>query len=152
MSATNSLTTLKKAGKPLAAAVLALTTFPTFGLAAPEAARQVAPTGLWRGTSTCTDRVAAPACHNEAVVYEFTSGAQPGTVLWKADKVIDGVRQPMGEMDLAYDASEACWKAEFTSPRVHSFWCLVVDGSHMTGTARLLPGKQLVRRIDVRKD
>jgi hypothetical protein len=31
-------------------------------------------------------------------------------------------------------------------------WCLVVDGAHMTGTGRLLPGNQTVRSIDVRKD
>ena len=46
--------------------------------AAPEAG-PVAPTGVWRGTSTCSDRVAAPGCHDEVVVYEFTPGAKPGT-------------------------------------------------------------------------
>jgi hypothetical protein len=95
--------------------------------------------------------VAAPACHDEAVVYEFTTGAQAGTVHWKADKLVDGQRATMGEMDLAYDAGEACWKAEFSSPRLHSVWCLVVDGVHMTGTGHLLPGKQIIRKIDVRK-
>jgi hypothetical protein len=73
-------------------------------------------------------------------------------VHWKADKIVNGQREPMGEMDLTYDTADACWKAEFRSPRVHSVWCLVIDGSHMTGTARLLPGKQTVRKIDVRKD
>jgi hypothetical protein len=96
--------------------------------------------------------VAAPACHDEVVVYEFTPGAKPGTVHWKADKIVDGKRDPMGEMDLTYDTDDACWKAEFQSPRVHSVWCLVVYRAHMTGTARLVPGKQTVRRIDVRKE
>jgi hypothetical protein len=86
------------------------------------------------------------------VVYEFTAGAKPGMVHWKADKVVDGQRQPMGEMDLTYDTDEACWKGEFSSPRVQIVWCLAVDGAHMTGTARLLPGKQIVRKVDVRKD
>ena len=108
--------------------------------------------GTWRGTSTCTDLVAAPACHDEVVVYEFTAGAKPGAVLWKADKIVDGRRLPMGEMDLAYDTGEACWRAEFSSPRSQSVWCLAVDGAHMTGTGRLLPGKQTIRKIDVRKD
>jgi hypothetical protein len=108
--------------------------------------------GTWRGTSTCTDRVAAPACHDEVVVYDFTAGEKPGSVHWKADKVVEGQRLPMGEMDLVYDAAERCWMAEFSSARVHSVWCLVVDGAHLTGTARLLPGKQTVRRIDARKD
>jgi hypothetical protein len=134
------------------AAVLAFAALPSFSFAAPEAARPAAPIGVWRGTSTCTDRVALPACHDEVVVYEFTAGARQGTVHWKADKIIDGQRQLMGEMDLAYDTADACWKAEFRSPRVHSVWCLAVDGAHMTGTGRVLPSKQTVRRIDVRKD
>ena len=58
----------------------------------------------------------------------------------------------MGEMELTYDATDKCWAVEFRSARVQSRWCLVVDGSHMTGTDRLLPGKQTVRKIDVRKD
>jgi hypothetical protein len=121
-------------------------------LAAPVAAGTAAPLGVWRGTSTCTDRVAAPACRDEVVVYEFKVGAKAGTVHWQADKVVDGERQTMGEMDLAYDAELACWKGEFVSPRVHSVWCLVVDGAHMTGTAWVLPGKQTIRKIDVRRD
>lgn len=108
--------------------------------------------GTWRGTSTCTDRVAAPACRDEVVVYDFIPGAKPGTVTWKADKVVDGKRQPMGEMDVAYDAGEKCWIAEFKSATVHSVWCLVVDGTHLTGTGRLLPGKETIRKIQVRKD
>lgn len=108
--------------------------------------------GTWRGTSTCTDRTAASACRDEVVVYEFTAGAKPGTVHWKANKVVDGQRELMGEIDLVYDAGESCWAAEFRSPRVRVVWCLVVDGAHLTGTGRLLPGNQTVRSIDARKD
>jgi hypothetical protein len=86
------------------------------------------------------------------VVYEFTAGEKPGTVRWKADKVVEGKRLPMGELDLAYDAGEKCWEAEYSSPRVRIAWCLMVDGTHLTGTGRQLPGKETVRRIDVRKD
>jgi hypothetical protein len=134
------------------AAILAFAALPPFSLAAPGKAKLAAPIGVWRGTSTCTDRVAAPACHDEKVVYEFTAGAKSGTLHWKADKIVDGQREPMGEFDLEYDTGDACWKGEFSSPRVHSVWCLAVDGAHMTGTGRLLPGKQTVRKIDVRKD
>jgi hypothetical protein len=41
--------------------------------------------GIWRGTSTCTDRTAAPACTDEIAVYEFSAGAKPGAVHWQAD-------------------------------------------------------------------
>lgn len=107
--------------------------------------------GTWRGTSTCTDRVAAPACNDEIVVYEFTQGAKPGLVHWVADKVVNGKREPMGEMDLAYDETEKCWKAEFSSPRVKSVWRVSVDGNRMTGSARLVPGNETIRKIDARK-
>jgi hypothetical protein len=107
--------------------------------------------GLWRGTSTCTDRVAAPACNDETVEYEFTPGPKPGTVHWKPYKIVDGQRDLMGELDLAYDASERCWLAEFKSPRVQIVWCLAVTGTHINGSGWLLPGKQKVRKVDVDK-
>lgn len=108
--------------------------------------------GTWRGTSLCTDRIAAPACHDEAVVYEFTPGPKPGTVRWAADKVVNGQRERMGELDLAYDKAEGCWKAEFNSPRVRSVWRLMVDGAQLSGTARLLPGNQTIRKVSLRKE
>lgn len=108
--------------------------------------------GLWRGTSICTDRVAAPACQDETIVYEFKAGNRPGTVRWSADKVVNGKRESMGDpLDLTYDNSEKCWKVEFTSPRVKVVWRLAVDGQHLTGTARLLPGNETVRKVDARK-
>ena len=108
--------------------------------------------GTWRGTSTCSDRVAAPACNDETVVYEFTTGPKPGIVHWKADKIVNNQREAMGEFDLAYDTAEACWKAEYDGPRVKSVWRLTVDGNHLTGTAKLLPGNQTIRKLDLRKD
>jgi hypothetical protein len=73
-------------------------------------------------------------------------------VNWKADKVVDGERQTMGDLELHYDAGEGCWAAEFSSPRTRIAWCLVSDGARMTGTGKQLPGKQTVRKIDVRKE
>jgi len=108
--------------------------------------------GLWHGTSVCTDRVAAPACKDETVIYDFTAGAKPETVRWKADKIVEGKRLPMGEFDLVYSRTESCWRAELTSPRLHMVWCVVVDGTTLRGTAMLLPGNQIVRKIEARKD
>jgi hypothetical protein len=108
--------------------------------------------GLWRGTSICTDRVAAPACQDETIVYEFKPGSRPGTVSWAADKVVNGKRESMGDpLDLTYDTTEKCWKVEFTSQRIKMVWRLAVDGRHLTGTARLLPGTETVRKVDARK-
>jgi len=119
--------------------------------AQPESVGPAQLIGLWRGTSTCTDRVAAPACRDETVVYELTPGPQPGTVHWLADKVVDGQRQTMGELDLSYDATEGCWKAEFSSPRARMVWRLKVDGTHLSGTGRMLPGNETVRKLELVK-
>jgi hypothetical protein len=108
--------------------------------------------GTWRGTSTCTDRVAAPACHDETVVYEFRMGPKPGVLAWAADKVVDGKRLPMGELELAYDTTEACWKAEFSSPRATMVWRLKVDGTQLSGTGRQLPGNETVRKLELQKE
>ena len=107
--------------------------------------------GTWRGTSTCTDRVAAPACQDENVVYEFTAGPKPGSVHWAADKIVNGKRERMGEFDLTYDTAEACWRGEFSSPRVKIVWRLTVDGARMSGTGRLLPGNETIRKLELRK-
>jgi hypothetical protein len=108
--------------------------------------------GTWRGTSVCTDLVAAPACHDETVVYEFTLGSKPGTVHWAADKVVNGQRERMGELELEFDEAGGSWKAEFNSARVRSLWRLVVEGERISGTGSLLPGNEVIRKIDVRKD
>ena len=62
--------------------------------------------GTWRGTSICIDLTAAPACHDETVVYEFTPGSRPGAVHWAADKVVAGQRQPIGEVWSCRDKAE----------------------------------------------
>ena len=105
--------------------------------------------GTWRGTSTCTDRAAMPACQDETVVYEVRNGDKAGTAVLAADKIVNGERVPMGEMTFVYDAALGCWRSDFESPRLKSRWCFTVDRNTMSGTARLLPGNELVRRIAV---
>jgi hypothetical protein len=108
--------------------------------------------GTWRGTSVCSDRVAAPACNDETVVYDFTAGEKPGTVHWKADKIVEGKRVSMGEFDVTYSPDDSCWRAELTTPRFQMVWCVAVDGAALKGTAMLLPGKQIVRKIAAHKE
>ena len=107
--------------------------------------------GTWRGTSTCTDRVAAPACQDETVVYEIRNGDKDGTAILAADKIVKGERVPMGELTFVYDAALGCWRSDFESPRMKSRWCFTVEGDTLNGTARLLPGNELVRRVAVKR-
>lgn len=90
--------------------------------------------GSWRGTSTCVDLEYWPACHDEIVIYEVR--AKPGTrdsVTLRADKVVNGVRDFMGESDFA-PAADSSWVSEFGVGRGRSRIVLRVVGAHMTGT------------------
>jgi hypothetical protein len=120
-------------------------------LQAPTAHDRTEILGTWQGTSTCTDRIAAPACSDEVIVYEVTPGAAPGMAHQKAFKIVNGQRDLMGEMDFTYSADDHCWRAEFTSPRLTSVWCLAVTGSTMRGSAWLMPGKKVVRVVSAQK-
>jgi hypothetical protein len=72
-------------------------------------------------------------------------------VHWRADKIVDGKRVPMGELELVYNRNDSCWRALFTGPRGQTVWCVVVAGAALRGTGMLLPGKQIVRKIEARK-
>ncbi len=137
--------------KSVLSAVLCALLWDSIGQSKADAPGPAQLLGTWRGASTCTDRIAAPACNDETVVYEFSPGPKPGTVHWKADKIVNGQREPMGESDLTYDTPEACWKTQITGPRVTSVWRLSVNGTHLVGTARLLPGNETIRKMDLRK-
>jgi hypothetical protein len=108
--------------------------------------------GTWSGSSICVNREAAPACADEQVVYEIA--ATPGramTVTVKADKVVDGKRVPMGDLDFTRDTREDPWTTTIDTPRVHAIWQLTVKNGALTGTMMLLPSKVLVRKMDLRK-
>jgi hypothetical protein len=108
--------------------------------------------GTWRGSSVCVDRQAAPACSDEQVVYEIRGRAgKPDVVTVKADKVVDGKRVPMGDLDFTHEAKSGSWITEFENARVHALWRLAVKGRTMTGTMILLPSRAIVRRMDLRK-
>jgi hypothetical protein len=108
--------------------------------------------GTWRGTSTCVNRELAPACSDETVVYEVLPSQTPHAALLKADKVVDGKRVPMGDLEFTYSEKEGCWRSEFSTPRVHAVWCLVIDGRNMTGHLRVLPQNADVRKVQATHD
>jgi len=118
---------------------------PGMGLGSPGAVEKIV--GTWRGTSTCVDRAAAPSCNDEQVVYDIAPAADsPGKVTVRADRIVDGKRVFMGEIEYT-PAEDGSWTGEFQSPRLHSQWRLVVSGDSMTGTGILLPSKAVVRRL-----
>jgi len=109
--------------------------------------------GTWSGSSLCVDRQAAPSCNDEQVVYEINaSPGHPNTVIAKGDKVVDGKRVFMGNLEFTHDAKSGSWTSEFDSPRFHGLWRLKVSGATMTGTLTLLPSNAVTRKMDLRKD
>ena len=114
--------------------------------------------GEWHGSSICTDRVRAPACKDEEVVYRFSRPEPPAPPVppappnttglhLAADKIVDGVAQPMGEFDLSFDAATKRWISEVQTPRVHVLWSFDCDGASLTGTLVELPSQALLRRV-----
>lgn len=109
--------------------------------------------GTWRGSSTCVNREAAPACKDEQVIYEISpTPGKSNAATVKADKIEDGRRVPMGTMDFTYDAQKEDWKADLETPRVHALWRLRVQGPTITGTLTLLPSGTVVRNVNLQKE
>jgi hypothetical protein len=108
--------------------------------------------GTWRGTSTCVNREAAPACTDETVIYEVRRADAPDAAVLKADKIVDGQRVSMGELAFHYSQKDACWRSEISTPRVHAVWCLTIEGRVMTGSLRQLPGNTEVRKVQLKHE
>jgi len=108
--------------------------------------------GTWHGTSICVNRQVAPACKDETVVYEVGRSDKPQAAILKADKIVDGKRVPMGELEFVYSEKEGCWRAGFATPRFQGVWCLVVDGRKMTGGLRVLPEDAEVRTVELKHE
>src|SRR5262245_54091466 len=104
----------------------------------------VAVSGDWTGTSLCTDLKALPACHDEIALYHFTPKDEK-TVHLVADKIVNGKAEYMGEFDMNIDGNH------LTSGQGRALWDFTVDGDRITGTLKLQPGNQVVRKIDVRR-
>ena len=107
--------------------------------------------GTWRGTSTCVDLKAAPACKDEVAVYEIAAAGAKDEVIVKGYKVVGGERQFMGDLDFTL-GRDGVWVCDFESPNMRSHWTLTVDGTRMTGTSTLMPSNALVRRMQLEKD
>jgi hypothetical protein len=136
--------------------VLRVVGVPTFALALLAAQGPPTPaaliSGTWHGTSSCLDRIVDRACRDEEVVYKVDSAAGPrGPVSIRADKVVNGVPQPMGVFRLNYDSTSASWFVEFSTSRFRGRWTYEVHDSVMVGRLSELPSQRLVRRVAVRR-
>ena len=107
----------------------------------------VAVTGDWTGTSICTNLERLPACHDEVALYHFSP--RGNKVHLVAEKIVGGKPEYMGEFDMTQNGSRLTY--EMTNRQGRALWDLTVKGDRITGTLKLLPGGDVVRKIDVKK-
>ena len=105
--------------------------------------------GSWRGTSLCVDKVHFPACHDEQVIYDVQGKrTSSDTVTLRADKVVNGAREFMGEFDFSRKP-DSTWVTTYENPRIRMRIVLWVRGSQMTGVMTDEPSARRIREIAV---
>jgi hypothetical protein len=106
--------------------------------------------GTWTGTSRCVGN--RPTCKNETVVYRFIAvDGHPNQLRLLADKIIDGVRVPMGALVFEYDEAARELRGEFRRDQTHLLWTFKVTGDSMTGTLLVLPERSIGRDVNVHR-
>ena len=110
------------------------------GIARPMNASYVV--GTWTGESICVGN--HPACKNEMVVYRFEPIVGKSTlVTLLADKIVKGKRVPMYKLDFQYDEAKRTLSC--------GTWEYRIAGDTMEGTAIVLSGKSVGRRVKVKR-
>jgi hypothetical protein len=108
--------------------------------------------GTWRGTSLCLDRAALPACTDEQVVYDIAAPTSASDVIVvKADKIVEGRREPMGEVTFRPDVATGRWVSEIKTPNVHALWHLALRDGGLRGGMMLLPSTTAVRIVELKR-
>ena len=115
----------------------------------PKNAQNVDIIGSWRGTSICVDKVHFPTCNDEQVIYDVQrKGTSSDTVTLRADKVVNGVREFMGQFDFSREPDSG-WVAKYENTRVRIRIVLRVRGSEMKGVMTDEPSARRIREIAV---
>ncbi len=92
--------------------------------------------GEWRGRSTCLVRPSP--CNDEVVVYDIRRDSVYGDSLaWQADKIVNGVRDPMGVLRCAWHSPVLACKL-----RVADWWRLTLHGDTLSGFLDLGDGRR----------
>lgn len=107
--------------------------------------------GNWTGESICVGNL--PSCHDEKIIYRVAGTDEPFKVRITADKIVNGKPETMGVIDFKYDREKGTLVNEFTNGRgMRGVWELKVEGDLMEGTLTLLPDKNVVRHVKVKKE
>ena len=108
--------------------------------------------GRWQGESICTRIEANRACHDEIVQYDFVKSAtNENAVTLRAQRLVEGKYEPMGDLDFTFDVAKQRWSSTFRKPGRHdTVWSFTMDGDQMKGTCVVLPDT-LVRNVAVHR-
>lgn len=118
-------------------------------LGPPAHAQNASLVGSWRGTSVCADREHWPACKDEQVIYDArVKPGAPDTVTVRADKMVNGARENMGESDFVR-AADSSWVSELQMGRSPGRIVLRIVGTRMTGTMIDVPTRRTVRTMSL---
>jgi hypothetical protein len=107
--------------------------------------------GTWKGTSTCVGNPKYPACKNETVIYEVTRTDKVDVVTLKADKIVNGERQWMGDLSFTWSEEKKRWISIMESRHGGGVWTFHINGKVLDGTLED-PNHDLVRKIAVTKE
>jgi hypothetical protein len=136
----------------VAVGLLALAGRPT-ALAASERGSPAELLGVWRGSSLCADRERAPACRDEQVIYTFVVPEDPAAgVRLEADRVVDGERGRMYEIELHFSPASGRWEGEVRNARFHGLWRYEAGERELTGELLELPSRTPLRRMQAVRD
>src|SRR5437763_6512022 len=103
--------------------------------------------GDWTGESICVGNNAS--CHDEKVVYHVSIDPADSTIVTiAADKIVGGKTEPMGVINLKYDASKQTLTGETQTARYHLLWEFAIKSNVMEGTLSILRDKTVARRIN----
>jgi hypothetical protein len=106
--------------------------------------------GNWAGESICTGK--RPACNDEKVVYRIQLNPKnSSSVTIQAYKIVDGKPVDMGTLDFIYDPGTSSLTCDFSRGRTHGLFQFSVEGDLIKGVLSLLPEKEIVRNIKVKK-
>ncbi len=100
--------------------------------------------GTWEGESVC--QVPKP-CTTEHVIYDIKQSAD-GKLTIKADKVVNGQREWMGDFVCTWTAPKLSCPMEGRKP---GDWNFTLKGDTLTGTLVVREGNLLFRKIEVKK-
>ena len=112
-------------------------------IASSAQAPSAAPIGDWEGESVC--QVPKP-CTTEHVIYEIKqSDAEKITI--KADKVVEGKREWMGDIDCRWSVKEQKLNCPMDGRRPAE-WVFWLKGDRLLGELTLREGNVVYRKVD----